>query len=218
MMFTTWALRGFGMAGILGAILFIAGDLLYNHVPGSHASPAARMAPLPESRLLAAGTLGLVGSWFYILGSLHVFLSLRPVGETFAFIAAAAFAAVMVCYGVAHAGYFAIAVGARVAAQNASDADSGGQLGNRFFQRLVAITYVPVAISMLMMLYGILTGRSMYPVWAVIFLPLVIYVLKKPIMAVLPGGLRQLLEDCYDNFPLLVFFMASTALLWNAAV
>jgi hypothetical protein len=63
---TTWALRCFGMSGICGAILFICGDLLYNHIPGSTASPAIKMCEMPESRLLNAGTVGLVGCWFYM--------------------------------------------------------------------------------------------------------------------------------------------------------
>ncbi len=218
MILNTWALRCFGALGVLGAVLFICGDLLYNHVPGSQASAAAKMSTLPESRLLTAGTLGLIGCWCYTLGSLHTYLALRPVGEAYAFIFTLAFAAVMVCYGVSHTGYFAIAAGARTAMRNGSDAEAGGELGARFFQRLVAITYIPVAISMLMMLYGILSGRSLYPIWMVVFLPLFIYVLKKPVVSLLRGRLRELVNDCYDNLPLLVFFVASTAVLWNAVV
>jgi len=45
-------LQWFGISGILGSILFIAGDLLYNHVPGSTKSPTEKMSAMPESRLL----------------------------------------------------------------------------------------------------------------------------------------------------------------------
>ena len=148
--FNIWSLRLFGISGIIGSILFIGGDLLYNHVPGSKASPTIKMSTLPESRLLHAGTLGMIGCWFYTLAALHVYIAFRPAGEPFASILFLAFAAIMICYGIGHAGYFAIAAGAKAAASLGSDTEAGGRLGNLFFQRLTYITYVPTAIASLM--------------------------------------------------------------------
>ena len=213
--FTTWALRLFGLSGIIGSILFIIGDLLYNHVHGAKNSITVKMSNLPESRLLMAGTLGLIGCWFYTLGSLHLFIAFRPAGELYAFIVALAFAAVMICYGVDHAAYFSIATGAKVAAKLGSDVESGGKLGNTFFQRLVYITYIPVTISSLMMIYGIVAGKSLYPRWMVVFLPIVIYLLKLPVIRLLKGRLKELITDSYDNIVFFVFFVLSTILLWH---
>lgn len=216
--FTTWALRVFGIAGVIGAILFICGDLSYNHIPGSEASPALKMSQLPQSRLLRAGTLGLFGCWFYALASLHVYLAFQPVGEFFSFVFLLLFIAVMICYGIAHTAYFAIAAGAQVAAKTGYDAEKGGELGQTLFQRLVLITYIPVAISSLMMLYGVLSGQSLYPRWMVLFLPVIIYLLKSPVMRILQGRVREVVHDCYDNLVLLVFYTLSTLVLWNIAV
>ena len=132
--FTTWALRLFGISGIIGSILFIFGDLLYNHVPDSTNSPAVKMSKMPESRLLNAGTLGLIGCWFYALASLHLYLAFRPAGDYFAFFFMLAFTATMICYGISHTAYFAIATGAQVATKLGSDAESGGKLGNSFLK------------------------------------------------------------------------------------
>ena len=216
--FTSWALRLFGISGILGSILFIFGDLLYNHVPGSKNSPAMKMSQMPESRLLNAGTLGLVGCWFYTLASLHLYMAFRPAGDIFAFIFWLAFAATMICYGISHTAYFAIAAGAQVAAKLGSEAESGGKLGNAFFQRFVYITYIPVVISSIMMLYGIIAGRSLYPRWMVIFLPIVIYLLKTPVTRILKGHLQEIVNDSYDNIVLFVFYVLSTLVLWNGLV
>jgi len=216
--FTTWALRLFGISGIIGAMLFIFGDLLYHHVPGSKDSPTVKMSKMPESRLLNAGILGLVGCWFCALASLHLYIAFQPAGDLFAFIFFLAIAAVMICYGISHTAYFAIATGAQVAARLGSDAESGGKLGNAFFQRLVYITYIPAAIFSLMMLYGILAGRSMYPRWMVVFLPIVIYLLKTPITRTLEGHLREIINDSYDNIAFFVFYVLSTAVLWNGLV
>lgn len=216
--FTIWAMRIFGLTGMLGSILFITGDLLYNHIPGSKGSPALKMSQMPASRLLNAGTFGLVGCWFYTLASFHIYIAFRPAGDTFAAIITLAFAATMICYGISHAAFFAIAAGAQAAVQHGSEAESGGKLGNAFFQRLVYITYIPVGVFSGMMLYGIVARRSLYPVWMLIFMPIVLYLLRTPVTRILKGRLKELINDSYDNFIVLVFFVISTLALWNALV
>ena len=216
--FNIWSLRLFGISGIIGSILFIIGDLLYNHVPGSKASPTIKMSTLPESRLLNAGTLGMIGCWFYTLAALHVYIAFRPAGEPFASILFLAFASIMICYGIGHASYFAIAAGAKAAANLGADGEAGGRLGNVFSKRVTYITYVPTAIASLMMAFGILMGRSMYPRWMVIFLPLVIYLLKIPVTRILKGHVKELVNDSYDNIVLFVFYVLSTIVLWKGIV
>jgi hypothetical protein len=216
--FTTWSLRLFGISGIIGSILFICGDLLYNHVPGSKASPVIKMSTLPANRLINAGTLGMIGCWFYTLAATHVFIAFQPAGGLFAAILFLAFAATMICYGIAHTAYFAIAAGAQAAANLGADAEAGGKLGNLFFQRLTYITYLPTAIASVMMVYAVLAGRSMYSRWMVIFLPIVIYLLKTPVTRIFRGRIKELVNDSYDNITLFVFYALSTILLWNRIV
>jgi hypothetical protein len=213
--FTIWSLRVFGLCGILASIIFIFGDLLYNHIPGSAATVAEKMARLTPARLMNAGILGLIGCWLYTLAALHIFLAFRPAGDLFSYALLLIFGAVMIAYGFSHAAYFSIAAGARVAAENGTDANAGGKLGNAFFQRLVKIIYIPVGISSLMMIYGILSGRSLYPRWMVVFLPILIYLLKGPLLRLLRGRLRELVNDSYDNLILFIFYLASTLVLWN---
>jgi hypothetical protein len=216
--FTIWSLRLFGISGIIGALLFIGGDLLYNHIPGSKASPTIKMSSLPAGRLINAGTLGMIGCWFYSLAALQVYIAFRPAGEPFASILFLAFAAIMICYGIGHAGYFAIAAGAKAAASLGSNPEMGGKLGNAFFQRLTFIIYIPTAIASLMMVYAVLAGRSMYPRWMGLCLPIVIYLLKTPVTHILRGRLKELINDSYDNFALFVFYALSTIVLWNVIV
>jgi hypothetical protein len=176
------------------------------------------MSQMPRSRLLNAGTLGMVGCWFYSLASFHIFIAFRPAGDIFAFIITLAFAATMICYGISHTSYFSIAAGAQVAVQLGSPAESGGKLGNVFFQRLVTITYIPVAVFSGMMVYGIAAGRSMYPAWMLICMPIVLYLLKTPVTRILKGRLQELIADSYDNLVLFTFFIISTLVLWNGLV
>jgi hypothetical protein len=213
---TPWALRLFGLAGIIGSILFMWGDLSYNHIPGVKDSPARRMSGLPEKILLRAGMLGLFGCWFYSLAALHVFLAFQPAGQVFAFILALVFGATMIGYGIAHTAYFSIATGAQTAVQLGSDAETGGKLGSLFFQRLTKIIYLPVVVFSLMMIYAILTRHSLYPLWMVAFIPTVLYLIKALVIKLLKGRPQQLIADSYDNLILFVFFVLSTLVLWNA--
>ena len=213
-----WTLRWLGISGVFGAVIFIAGDLLYNHIPGSKKSAAEKMCTLPESRLLNAGTLGLIGCWFYTLASAHLYIAFQSVGSIFGLAVFLAFGAIMICYGISHTAYFAIASGAKMAVRFGSDAEIGGKMGSSFFQRLVYITYVPVVVASLMMVYGILSGRSLYPKWMVLCLPVVIYLLKTLVVRLLKGRLREIINDSYDNISLFVFYAISTIVLWNVVI
>jgi len=176
------------------------------------------MSSLTDKRLINAGMLGMIGCWFYTLAALHLYIAFRPAGEPFASILFLAFAATMICYGIGHAGYFAIAAGARASVSLGADAEAGGKLGNTFFQKLTFITYIPTAIASLMMVYAVLAGRSLYPRWMLIFLPIIIYLLKTPVTRILRGHLKELVNDSYDNIVLFVFYALSTIVLWNGIV
>jgi hypothetical protein len=52
----------------------------------------------------------------------------------------------------------------------------------------------------------------------VVFLPIVIYLLKTPVTRILKGRLQEIVNDAYDNIVLFVFYVLSTAVLWNGIV
>ena len=207
-------LRLCGIAGILGALVTSIGDLLYQHIPHSKQTPVETMSSLPLSRLVTAGILGLVGSWLYLLRAFHIYHAFLSLGAGFAFAASFSFAMVAMAYGTAHAAYYAIGSSAKVARANNLDAESAGKIGAALFSRIVLLTYIPVAVSMLLMAYGILSGHSAYPRWMAIFLPVIPYLLRTPILKILRGRAHELIRDLYDNFVLLVFFVISTIVLW----
>lgn len=207
-------IRFSGIAGVLGALVTGIGDLFYNYIPGSTQSLYEKMSSLPQKRLVTAGVLGLIGSWFYLFGSLHIFYAFLLVGENYALATAIAFALVAIAYGVAHSSYYAIASTTKVARENQLDIEAAGKIGEALFSKLVLITYFPVVVVSLLMIHGVLSGRSMYPVWMVVFLPIIPYLLRVPLLKILRGRVHELVRDSYDNFVLLVYFLISTILLW----
>jgi hypothetical protein len=212
---TITILRLCGIAGILGALVTGFGDLLYNYVPGSKQTLYEKMSTFSQKRLVSAGTLGLVGSWLYFLSVFHLYFAFQPVGEGISLAIAITFAWVAIAYGVAHASYFAIGSNSKFARDNGLDIGAAGKAGEALFTRIVAITYIPVAITSLLMVYGVITGHSAYPIWMVLLLPIVPYLLRPMALKILRGRVRELIRDSYDNFVLLVYFLASTIVLWS---
>lgn len=51
-----------------------------------------------------------------------------------------------------------------------------------------------------------------------VFLPIIIYLLKAPVVRILKGRLRELVNDSYDNIVLFVFYLISTVAQWNGVV
>jgi hypothetical protein len=207
-------LRLCGITGILGALVTGIGDLLYNHIPDSKQTLYEKMSSMPQKRLVNAGVMGLIGSWLYFFSAFHLYYVFLPVGINFALAVSLSFALVAIAYGVDHASYYAIGSTAKVAHENQLNIESAGKMGEALFSKLVLITYAPVVILSLLMVYGVLSGRSSYPIWMVIFLPIVPYLLRVPILKILRGRLHELVRDSYDNFVLLVFFLVSTIVLW----
>jgi hypothetical protein len=204
-----------GIAGILGALATGLGDLLYNHIPGSKQMLYEKMSTFPQKRLVTAGILGLIGSWLYLFSVFHLYYVFLSVGNLFALAVSISFALVAIAYGVAHASYYAIGSAANIARDNQLDIESAGKLGEALFSKIVLVTYIPVLVVSLLMLYGVISGRSAYPRWMALFLPIVLYLLRIPILKILRGRLHELIRDSYDNFILLVFFIISTVVVWG---
>lgn len=213
---TTTIIRLCGIMGILGALTTGLGDLLYNHIPGSKQTLYEKMSTFPMKRLVTAGILGLIGSWLYLFSIFHLYYAFLPLGDLFALIISISFALVAVAYGVAHASYFAIGSAVKIARENQLDVESAGRLGETLFSKIVLITYIPVAVFSLPAIYAVIMGRSAYPVWMVVFQPIVPYLLRGVVLKILPGRAHEIIRDSYDNFVLLLYFLVSTIVLWGS--
>jgi hypothetical protein len=209
-------LRLCGMLGILGAWITGSGDLLYNHIPGSKQTLYEKMSTLPQKRLITAGILGLIGSWLYLFGAFHLYFAFVSVGTLYALAISVSFALVAIAFGVAHASYFAIGSSAKLARENHLDVESAGKQGEALFSKLVLLTYIPVAIFSVLTIYGVLSGRSAYPIWMAAFLPIVPYLLRPVVLKILRSRAHELIRDSYDNFVLLLYFLVSTIVLWGS--
>lgn len=89
------SLRLFGLAGVIGAALWVLGDILlvgtlarpsdYALIFGTYAhlvdtERAAQMVSAPKSRLAAGALVSNIGIVFYLAGTWHLFRGLLPAG------------------------------------------------------------------------------------------------------------------------------------------
>jgi len=212
---TITIIRLCGIAGILGGLVTGIGDLLYNHIPGSTQTLYEKISTFLQKRLVTAGILGLIGSWLYLFSAFHVYYAFLSAGNLIALTVSISFALVAVAYGVAHASYYAIGSAAKVAQENQLDVTSAGKLGEALYLKLVLITYIPVVVFSLLTIYAVIAGRSAYPIWMFIFLPIVPYLLRSVVLKILRGRVHEIIRDSYDNFVLLLYFLVSTLVLWK---
>lgn len=212
---TITIIRLCGIAGIVGALLTGIGDLLYNHIPGSTQTLYEKMSTFTQKRLVTAGLMGLIGCWLYLFSVPHLYYAFLPAGEGLAWTLSIAFALVAAAYGVGHAAYYAIGSAVKVAKDHQLDVEAAGKQGAALFPKIVLLTYLPVSVVSILMIYGVVTAGSAYPVWMFIFLPIIPYLLRPIVLKVLRGRVHELIRDSYDNFVLLLYFFVSTLVLWR---
>lgn len=139
-----YMLRWMGLAGIVGAVLMFAGDMLYYYSPNVEQSFIETMGSVPPWRLLLGGMMAPVACWFLALGSGQVYLALRPAGKVVALVAFGSFAAVMIFYGLYHAAYASLGFGAQIANTLGLSREATLRLPEDYLGLLLLIAYVPI--------------------------------------------------------------------------
>ncbi len=202
----------YGLAGVAGALVLFAGDMLFYYQPGSD-DFLANMAAAAPGRVVASGLCALLAAWLYALGSGQVYLALAPAAAWLRALVFGSFAAVMIAYGVIHGAYVAIVVAARNAAAAGQNPAAAVELAWRANEAMRDVTMIPFAVFTVFFTWAVLTGRSLYPRWVLVFSPVVLYLLKGPLVSRLSGGWLVVLGGGYLNLLLLVFFAVSTTAL-----
>ena len=163
-----------GAAGMLGAIVFLAADvMLYFTTSGERDVPTI-MSQLPLWRLYIGGALGLVGSWLYTLGSWQVYLAVQPAGRWWARGTFGSLAAMMIgttAFHAAHAGLGLVVRTARMAQADEVTTQQAIDQTWGYIAVLVQFLTVPAIILAVLFIAAVLGGRTRYPRWCVIFTP-----------------------------------------------
>ncbi len=181
--------------GLIGALLMFAGDMLLYYTPkdfsfGPKSSTEERinatidvMKGLPARRVMVGGMIGPVAAFLYCVGFYHIILITNEQAHT---LAMAAF--LLSCFGIitggayhSHCAYLGLL----------GDDNDRAALNTvmKYFQKLSLILYAGEGIGFLLLVFLIVSGKTVLPGWMFLVSPGILFLLK-PVVGRLPKGIR----------------------------
>ncbi|MEU0488812.1 DUF6796 family protein [Nocardiopsis sp. NPDC006139] len=228
-------LRLTGVAGVIGAIMWILGDVLligatasvadYPLVLDTYADrvdteKAAMMLPSSETRLAAGVLVANVSVVFYLAGTWHLFRGLLPAGRWWAWPLFVLLLCGFAWTPLGHAAYYYIGMVYKTLLTTPSGAHEAIlALGERFHEVLViawTLPIVTIGLALLGLGVRIALGGTAWPRWFVLVAnPVSLLAIGTAIASVSPEPVATWLSGAAFNLGLLVIYVLSTMLLWN---
>jgi hypothetical protein len=199
--------------GLAGALLMFAGDMLLYYTPedfacGPKSSAEERinaiidvMKELPAGRVMAGGMIGPIAAFLYCIGFYHIVLMTNEQTYT---LAMAAF--LLSCFGIiiggayhSHCAYLGLL------------GDDGGRnalnAAMKYFQKMPLILYTGEGIGFLLLIFLIVTGKTVLPRWIFLLSPGMLFLLK-PAVSRLPKGARVIISGGWMNLISVIYYSA----------
>ena len=198
--------------GLAGALLMFAGDMLLYYTPedfacGPKSSAEERinaiidvMKELPAGRVMAGGMIGPIAAFLYCIGFYHIVLMTNEQTYT---LAMAAF--LLSCFGIIIGGaYQPLRVSWTLG-------DDGGRnalnAAMKYFQKMPLILYTGEGIGFLLLIFLIVTGKTVLPRWIFLLSPGMLFLLK-PAVSRLPKGARVIISGGWMNLISVIYYSA----------
>jgi hypothetical protein len=202
------SIRVFGFVGLAGAILMFIGDIwLHGHLGSGRdfmANLSLIVSKQPDTQIVAGGFIGPIASLLYCLGFFSIYGMISPESPVLAAIATGSAAASIVIGGAYHAmwGIRGLLIKAGLPSSNYQG------LYNKIvkYTRLFYNTMLVLAgVAALVLLFVVLSGRSLYPRWTAVVNPGLL-LLFKPLTRFIPSPLGAIISGGYLNLVFVVFF------------
>ena len=197
--------------GLAGALLMFAGDMLLYYTPedfacGPKSSAEERinaiidvMKELSAGRVMAGGMIGPIAAFLYCIGFYHIVLMTNEQTYT---LAMAAF--LLSCFGIiiggayhSHCAYLGLL------------GDDGGRnalnAAMKYFQKMPLILYAGEGIGFLLLIFLIVTGKTVLPRWIFLLSPGMLFLLK-PAVSRLPKGARVIISGGWMNLISVIYY------------
>ena len=199
--------------GLAGALLIFAGDMLLYYTPedfacGPKSSAEERinaiidvMKELPAGRVMAGGMIGPIAAFLYCIGFYHIVLMTNEQTYT---LAMAAF--LLSCFGIIIGG----AYHSHCAYLGLLGDDEGWNALNaamKYFQKMPLILYAGEGIGFLLLIFLIVTGKTVLPRWIFLLSPGMLFLLK-PAVSRLPKGARVIISGGWMNLISVIYYSA----------
>ena len=199
--------------GLAGALLMFAGDMLLYYTPEDFACDPKSSAEekinaiidvmkgLPTRCVMAGGMIGPIAAFLYCIGFYHIVLMTNEQTYT---LAMAAF--LLSCFGIiiggayhSHCAYLGLL------------GDDGGRnalnAAMKYFQKMPLILYAGEGIGFLLLIFLIVTGKTVLPRWIFLLSPGMLFLLK-PAVSRLPKGARVIISGGWMNLISVIYYSA----------
>ena len=200
--------------GLLGSILMFAGDMLLYFTPGAYdmdgtLRPYMRiMRTISAGRVRMGGLLGPVAAFLYVLGFAGLTLIARGDTPWLVWLATALLCLALICGGAYHAQYVYLSIIAKTGHEELYDDVSAN------IMLLMRLATTPMYLGFALLGSAIVLGQTVFPVWYVVFTPVVTSFFGLVWMHV-PQPARCVLFGGWSN---LVFTIMFTAMIVGAAI
>ena len=205
----TTSVRILGLIGLGAALLMFVGDMcLYGHF-GSGGDAISRVVITNESdtRIVVGGFIGPIAAILYCVGFFSIYAMISPRSRMLAIVVAGGAAVMMVIGGTYHAMW---SIRAFLIKAGLSSGDYQGLYSQIKDYTLLFYntTLAGAEVVSLLLLFAVLSGRSLYPRWSVVVNPGILFLLR-PLADFIPAPLGAIVSGGYLNLVFIVFFSVS---------
>lgn len=196
------------IVGLLGALLMFCGDMTLYYDKNDFEQDGSLdpiidiMKKLPQKRVMLGGWIGPIAAFLYCIGFYHIVLI---TDASFRTLSMAAF--LLCCLGIIAGGAYhshCAYLGLLGADEQRKDLDI--VLG--YFQKLPLILYIGEGLGLILLLFLIVTGETVFPAWMVVLSPGVLFLLRRPARK-LPKGLHMIISGGFTNIIFIVYYIAA---------
>jgi hypothetical protein len=215
---STQGCRLAGVAGLAGALLFFAGDMLfYGHFGTGAAFRDGMLATVRQAspwRLFAGGLVGPVAACLCIVGFWHVYRNTRPTSAFLGRVMLVAFFVLMVTGSAVHTLWTAKGLALKYCYGQGAPCSELLAATNSYWRLVYDFGAIPGYFGALLLLSLVLLGRTWYPRWTAIVNPAVLSLLS-PLATRVPAPVGAVLVGGFTNLTIAIFFLTSVLTTWN---
>ena len=205
----TTSVRIFGLIGLGAALLMFVGDMcLYGHWgSGDNAISKVVITNESDTRIVIGGFIGPIAAILYCVGFFSVHSMIAPRSRMLAIVLAGGAAAIMAFGGTYHAMWSIRAFLIKAGLSSGDYQALYSQIKDYtslFYDTMV----VGAGVISVLLLFAVLSGRSLYPRWTVVVNPGILFLLR-PLVDFVPAPLGAIVSGGYLNLVFVIFFSVS---------
>ena len=206
-----------GVAGLVGALLFFAGNMLFCGYFGSGSSFAAGMLLTVRhasvERLFVGGLLGPAAACLCLVGFWHVYRNVRPQAVVAGRIMLVAFFTLMVAGSAVHTLWTAKGLALKYCSGPDLACSALAATIKSYWALAYNLDAIPGYIGALLLAGLVLLGKTYYPRWTVLANPAALF-LVSPLASSVPSPIGAILVGGSVNLSIAVFFLVSVLTTW----